>query len=597
MIAILVNLPALFVRHFRAFRRLTGNHMFALVALTTLMSYAEGIGIALFFPLFESGGEADALSAILHRVLRVLHVTPTPTGVLPLIVSAFLLKGVLQFATLSYQGYLVAQVTLRLRRELVSGLHRLDYRAVIGRNAGFDSNLLANQVSTVGTGFTWFVRLFPSAISVIVFFCIVIVLNWRLTLLCVLMGLCAVAVLAFTGRIAERQSAAHVRESSLLSMLLVPAVQAFKYLRATGRFGTLREKIDASARRAASADARSAAAAALSLALPQPLMVMFLAALLYYRSAIQHQPFGSLFVLLLYFVRIMSELWTLQFNWQMFVGCLAPIDLVSSVLQTFERSAEVSGVRPYVVSPTEIRLRDVSFSYVDGRPILRNIDLGIAPNSTLALVGESGAGKSTLVDLILGTLKPSSGNVTMNGVALTDLDLETLRRSVGYVPQDAMLFDDTVANNISLWAPVGEQQIRDAARQAHCLELIERMPHGFASPIGDRGIKLSGGQRQRLAIARELLKRPTILVLDEATSALDSESERAIQGSIDTLAGQMTLIIIAHRLSTIRNCDHVCVLYEGQIVEEGSYEQLRRRPDSRFARLCQLQELTRESVA
>jgi ABC-type multidrug transport system fused ATPase/permease subunit len=591
------NLPSVFIRHFRVFRRLTGSHMFALIALTTLMSYAEGIGIALFFPLFESNGEADALSAALHRMLRVLHVTPTPTGALPFIVGAFVLKGFLQLGTLSYQGYLAAQVTLRLRRELVSGLRHLDYRAVLGRNAGFESNLLANEVSRVGTGFTWFVRVFPSAVSVIVFFCIVLILNWRLTLLCVLMGLCAVAVLALTGRIAERQSKARVRESSLLSMLLVPAVQAFKYLRATGRFGTLQEKIDASAERAARADARGEAAAALSLALPQPLMVMFLAALLYYRSAVQHQHFGSLFVLLLYFVRIMSELWTLQFNWQMFIGCIAPIDLVSSALQTFERNAEVNGARPYVVSPTEIKLRDVSFSYVDGRPVLRNIDLRIAPNSTLALVGESGAGKSTLVDLILGTLKAKSGEVTINGVSLKDLDLETLRRSVGYVPQDAMLFDDTVANNISLWAPVTEQQIRDAARQAQCLELIEAMPQGFATPIGERGIRLSGGQRQRLAIARELLKRPTILVLDEATSALDSESERAIQRSIDALAGQMTLVIIAHRLSTIRNCDRVCVLHDGQIVEEGSYEQLRRRPSSRFARLCQLQELTRESVA
>src|SRR5262249_13836188 len=177
---------------------------------------------------------------------------------------------------------------------------------------------------------------------------------------------------------------------------------------------------------------------------------------------------------------------------------------------------------------------------------------------------------------------------------LTDIDLETLRRRIGYVPQDAMLFDDTVANNISLWSPATEAAIRDAAARAKCLEFIDAMPAGLATPVGDRGIKLSGGQRQRLAIARELFKQPDILVLDEATSALDSESERAIQQSIDAIKGQMTILIIAHRLSTVRNSDLVCVLNAGRIVEQGSYTELVNRPDSRFRRMVDLQQLTQE---
>jgi len=155
-----------------------------------------------------------------------------------------------------------------------------------------------------------------------------------------------------------------------------------------------------------------------------------------------------------------------------------------------------------------------------------------------------------------------------------------------------VLFDDTVAANITLWNDAATpDQIRDAALRARCLEFIEAMPQGFETPIGDRGVKLSGGQRQRLAIARELLRSPEILVLDEATSALDTESEVAIQQSIDQLKGQITIVIIAHRLSTIRNCDRVFVLHGGKIVEDGGFDELATRSGGLFRKMCELQEL------
>jgi subfamily B ATP-binding cassette protein MsbA len=155
-----------------------------------------------------------------------------------------------------------------------------------------------------------------------------------------------------------------------------------------------------------------------------------------------------------------------------------------------------------------------------------------------------------------------------------------------------MLFDDTVANNIALWQEgVDRERVVAAARRAHCAEFIEALPAQYEAQVGDRGALLSGGQRQRLAIARELLKQPEILVLDEATSALDSESESAIQRSIDELKGQMTIVIIAHRLSTIRGVDRIYVLHEGRIVESGTYDELWRAEGSRFRRMCELQQL------
>ena len=595
MIQLIVELPRTFTRHFRAFRRYTGNHMFALTALNILMSWAEGIGIALFYPLLRSSeGEQDALSSAFDSVLRFLHVEPTPTAVLPLIVGVFVLKGLLMLVTYSYQAYLAAQIPLQLRREIVEHLRRVDYRTIGKTNTGFLSNLLVNEVNKVDYGFISFVRTFPPTLNIIVFFGLVLWLDWRLTVVCAAMGLCAIAIVGVTGRIAMQASRAQSRENATLSSLLIQVVQAFKYLRATAGFGVFEDKIRSSAERSARAEYKSNAAGAVSQSLAQPMTVLFLAGIIYYQVVVQEQPISALIVLLLYFFRIMTELWALQTYWQSFMGYLGPIELVYSSLQEFRKDVEANGRRPFEPVRDEIALTGVSFAYVPEREVLRQIDLRIAKNSTVAFVGESGSGKSTLVDLILGTLKAGEGTIAYDGIPVSELDLETLRRQVGYVPQEAMLFDDTVGNNISLWTAASDAQIRDAAGRAKCLEFIDAMPDGLGSQIGDRGVKLSGGQRQRIAIARELFKRPTILVLDEATSALDTESERAIQQSIDSLKGQMTILIIAHRLSTIRNCEHVCVLHEGRIVETGAYDELRARPGSRFGRLCQLQELARE---
>jgi subfamily B ATP-binding cassette protein MsbA len=590
---LLVDAPRLFVRHFRAYRKYTGRHLFVLTGLNLVMSWTEGIGLALFYPLLRSDqGDTDALSSAFKSILSTLDVEPTPLAVLPLIIAVFVAKGLLMQVTYSYQSWLAARIPYKLRLEIIGNLRRIDYRALDSTNTGFVSNLLVNEVARAQSGFVSFVRTFPPTLNIIVFFAIVLWLDWYLTVLCGLMALSAIALVGITGRIAATASASVTKENAILTSLLIQLVQAFRYLRATAGFGELAKQVERSADRVSRADYRANAAAALALSLAQPMMVVFLAGIIYYQTGIQGQPIGSLFVLLLYFFRIMTELWALQANWQSFMGNLGPIDLVYSTIDRYAANREANGTRAFLPGAAEkIVLDRVGFSYVPGREVLREIDLEIAKNSTIAFVGESGSGKSTLVDLILGTLKPTRGEIRLDGIRLAELDLETLRAHVGYVPQDAMLFDDTVANNISLWKPTTVRELRDVAARARAADFIEAMTEQYDTQIGDRGIKLSGGQRQRIAIARELFKNPSILVLDEATSALDTESERAIQNSIESLAGQMTILIIAHRLSTIRNCKQICVLHDGRIVETGSYDELLARPGSRFQRLVQLQEL------
>ena len=254
---------------------------------------------------------------------------------------------------------------------------------------------------------------------------------------------------------------------------------------------------------------------------------------------------------------------------------LASMERVDKILKAENNIKE--SVTP--VELTEFRDRiefhDVCFSYEDGKPVLKHINLTIPKGKTIALVGQSGSGKSTLVDLIPRYHDVTSGEITLDGVNIKDFRIKALRSLIGNVNQEAILFNDTIFNNIAFGVDGATmEQVVNAAKIANAHDFIMEKENGYDTNIGDRGGKLSGGQRQRISIARAILKNPPILILDEATSALDTESERLVQEALDRLTTSRTTIAIAHRLSTIKNADEICVLHEGEIVERGRHEEL-----------------------
>ena len=223
----------------------------------------------------------------------------------------------------------------------------------------------------------------------------------------------------------------------------------------------------------------------------------------------------------------------------------------------------------------EIRFKGVSFSYEEGKEVLHNIDFTVPKGKTVALVGQSGSGKSTLVDLIPRYYDVNEGSITLDGIDLRQFRVKDLRSLIGNVNQEAILFNDTIFNNIAFGVEGATmEQVVAAAKIANAHDFIMEKEEGYQTNIGDRGGKLSGGQRQRISIARAILKNPPILILDEATSALDTESEKIVQEALDRLTSTRTTIAIAHRLSTIKNADEICVMHEGRIVERGRHEDL-----------------------
>jgi subfamily B ATP-binding cassette protein MsbA len=298
---------------------------------------------------------------------------------------------------------------------------------------------------------------------------------------------------------------------------------------------------------------------------------------------------GTLTSFLLYGVSIAANLASIAGQYGQVREGSGAVQRVFELLDTEATILDPATAQPMPRVAGRISLDNVSFGYLPDRPVLRGIDLDIAPGEIVALVGPSGAGKTTVCNLIPRLWDVTDGAIRIDGIDIRHVDVRTLRNQIGLVPQEATLFGGTIRENIRYGRlDASEAEIVEAARAAFADDFIAELPEGYETPLGDRGARLSGGQRQRIAIARAILKDPRILLLDEATSSLDNESERAVQAALNRLMVGRTTLIVAHRLSTIRAAHRIAVLDDGWLVELGTQDELLAR-DGLYARLHRLQ--------
>jgi ATP-binding cassette subfamily B protein len=299
---------------------------------------------------------------------------------------------------------------------------------------------------------------------------------------------------------------------------------------------------------------------------------------------------GDVVLVSAYLTQLYAPLNFLGFVYREIKHALADMERMFRLMDQGREVADKPDAQRFEAASASIEFDHVDFGYEPARQILHDVSLRIPAGQTLAVVGASGAGKSTLSRLLFRYYDVSAGAIRVNGIDIRDLEQASLRRHIGIVPQDTVLFNDTILYNIAYGNPKASQEdIVQAARAARIHDFIVSLPEGYETQVGERGLKLSGGEKQRVAIARTILKNPPILIFDEATSALDTRTERAIQQELELIARDRSTLIIAHRLSTIVNADQIIVLEKGRIVEQGTHDSLL-RADGRYAQMWRMQQ-------
>jgi len=321
--------------------------------------------------------------------------------------------------------------------------------------------------------------------------------------------------------------------------------------------------------------------------------VVVLAVMVFFLIEVVKLPTASLFLLIYLFVKMIPQFSTVQRAYQYFINMLPAFGNVMDLEEQFLENCETSKLDEGSIELKEkITFEKVNFSYRDEDHFtLIDLDLEIPSGNTIALAGPSGAGKSTVADLVMGLISPDRGKVTVDGKPVTGSTIASWRNSIGYVAQETFLFNESIRFNLKLASPdASEDDLMEALKMAAAYCFVSQLPEGMDTVIGDRGVRLSGGERQRLALARALLRKPSLLIMDEATSNLDSENEKKILKAIDGIHGEVTILLIAHRISTIKNADQIYLMNHGKIQESGSWYELLEKEEGWLGSTCEIQE-------
>ncbi len=492
--------------------------------------------------------------------------------------SCSFLSNLFRYIAQIFLGLMRTGLTERLRNDIYHKVTILPVSYFNKKRRGDLISRMSNDLADL----EWSVRVLQLLVkdpaTVIVFGFILFFVSWRLSLLFLIVLPIGVWIIALIGKKLKRDSRKGQKKLGGMVAILEESLTGLRAIKAFGREEEREQRFVKANEEYVKTMVKVAIHRDLSSPLSEILGTLALVFILIvggwqvFDGSIQPSVF-IFFVII--FARIIPPIQAIVRSYNTLLKSSASADRFLEVLDADEVILEKPNAFVLPGFNDKIEFHDVCFSYTKDLNVLSHIDLTVPKGMTVAIVGPSGAGKTTLVDLLPRFYDCTDGFISIDGHSIRDLNIDSLRRQFGLVSQNCILFNDTVANNISFGSTdYSREQIREAARIAHADEFIDQLPDGYDTYIGDRGLNLSGGQRQRLSIARAVLRDTPILILDEATSALDSESERAVQQGLDALMQGRTSIVIAHRLSTIKDADLIVVLDKGQIVERGTHEEL-----------------------
>ena len=511
------------------------------------------------------------------------------------IIVSFTLKNLFAFGEFYWVSYVEQKVIKTLREEVYEHILRQPLQFFTQTKTGNLISRITNDINAVNVAINRsFTKLIRDPVLILLYIFILFNISWQLTLAALVIFPLSTALIQKIGRSLKRKSKRVQERISNITSILQEAISGIKVVKAFGMEAYENEKFRRETEHHFKAVLRQVRLNRLSSPLSETLGVMVMAVVMWYGgnlvlsgSQLSSEDFIRFITFLFIMMEPIKSLGELNNNIQI---ALASGKRIFEVLDTPPAIADKPDALKLEGFREHIRYEDVHFRYTSkGKAVLERVTLDIPKNRKVALVGSSGAGKTTMVNLLPRFYDVSGGRITIDGTDIRNLTLHSLRRLMGIVTQEVILFNDTVANNIAYGTrDYSRLEIEEAARLANAYTFIKEFPEQFDTVIGERGVLLSGGQRQRISIARAILKNPPILIFDEATSSLDSESEHLIQEAVENLMKDRTVLIIAHRLSSIINSDKIVLLEEGRILSEGRHEELLKKSE-RYRRLCELQ--------
>jgi ATP-binding cassette subfamily C protein len=545
-----------------------------LIGCLILAGLAEGIGIAGLLPVLSiaAGGAAKEPSAIDRAVAQAFSFLGLPLEIGPLLVMVvigLLMKAAFSILAMNYVGYVVAEIATGLRMSLIDRLLGVRWSYFTRQPLGRFANAISNEAARASEAFLSSSLLVAYALQTALYLVLALIISWKLGLFAAGIG----AVMAFglnrLVTVAKRAGRQQTKHTQMLVSRLTDMLGGIKALRAMARHVRLGALLAVDARDLNRALRRQVFAKQLVRSLQEPILGLFLAIALYIAIKVWNMPVKDLVVMGLLLARTVSVMGKAQISYQAAVVQESAYWGMRDIIREAEDNREAVVGTEIPSLENSLEFDRVSFAFGD-KPVLTDACLVVPAGRITTITGPSGAGKTTIADLVLGLIEPSRGQVRLDGRPLDKIDLSRWRGMVGYVPQEVILFHDSILANVTLEDPnLTRAQTEAALKAAGAWDFVSRLPAGMDSMVGERGALLSGGQRQRIAVARALVHRPTLLILDEATSALDPETEALMCSNLKDLGARtgLTLLAISHQAAWIEAADRVYHLANGRAVE------------------------------
>lgn len=570
------------------------------LCLMICLSLMEGVSLLMLVPLLQlvglnvREGSIGRLAELMSSIFSTIGIRPTLIGVLCAYVFIVIVHSLLRRWETSESLTLEYEFVVRLREKLYRAIANTNWLFFARNRVSDFTHALTIEMERIGAATYYILNLLATSIVAIVYIIFALRLSGMMTGLVFLCGVGLLFLLRKKTRIAHETGEGLSEAMSGLYNAISEHLNGMKTAKSYGVeerhvevFGRLAEQVRHMYTHAVQNQAEVNYWFNIG-------SVITLGLVLYVSIQILSIPTAGVLLLLFLFARVMPKLSTIQQNFQSLINMLPSFSRVTELQKRCDEAAEAETQRYEKIDMGNgIKLNKVCFSYDGNTQVIKDIGIAIKAGQTTAIVGPSGAGKSTIADLLMGLITPDEGSILIDGKEFSFSSMKAWRERIGYVPQDTFLFNDTLRANL-LWAkPDAEKgEINQSLKFAAAEEFVNGLPKGLDTILGDRGVLISGGERQRIALARALLRKPSLLILDEATSSLDSENEKRIQNAIEKLHGQMTILVISHRLSTIRGADVIHVVDEGRLVESGTWGSLMANKDGRFFALCQAQRIS-----